>query len=70
MYGLFVGHLRYDADGIGYFGDSLCHGHLADVGTDGTLYTFGSREQMQALADDLARQHVGRWTIVPLPWPK
>jgi hypothetical protein len=33
----------------------------------GTLFTCGSRKQMQKIADDLARRHVGRWTVVPLP---
>jgi hypothetical protein len=64
MYGLHVHHLRYDAAGVGHFD---ADGHLGDVSADGTILTFGSREQMEALAADLAERHAGGWSAVPLP---
>jgi hypothetical protein len=42
---------------------------LCDLGIDGTLYCYGSRERMEKMCRDLTEECFGaEWRLVPLPW--
>jgi hypothetical protein len=42
--------------------------HLCDVGIDGTLLTYGSRERIESMARSLMEEYPFEWRAVPLPW--